>query len=193
MTKALTLSPKCDSFLSLSSLSWELRNFLLVFLNSYILGFQNLFPCQASDLVVKDSENEAVVWISWVGWVGHLLINLTRNWSNLFPQDSGEGWTRRVPALASLQRHSECTYQSASGSQTWHFSFWNTEKVKLHKTWSPGDLWIESIFQLNFSSEALSEGTPPLPSLKRLFNTVYPWVILSWGGTVGGPMGISKA
>lgn len=60
-----------------------------MFLNSNILGFQNLFPCQASDLVVKDSENEAV-WNSWVGWVGHLLINLTRDWSNLFPQDSSE-------------------------------------------------------------------------------------------------------
>ena len=41
-----------------------------MFLNSNILGFQNLFPCQASDLVVKDSENEAV-WNSWVGWVGY--------------------------------------------------------------------------------------------------------------------------
>lgn len=62
-----------------------------MFLSSDILGFQKPFPSQASDLVVKDSENEAVVWNSWVGWVGYLLINLSGDWSNLFLQSSSEG------------------------------------------------------------------------------------------------------
>lgn len=86
MAPALTLSPHCDlgqapSLSGPPSPQPRGKEFHQsvpeLSPSSDILGFQNLFPSWARDLVAKDSEKRAVVWNPWVGRVGHVLINLT--------------------------------------------------------------------------------------------------------------------